>query len=123
MPSYKIIGADQKEYGPVSAEQLRQWVAEGRVNAQTLIQAEGETEWKPMSAFAEFADTLRTTPSVPPLPGSAAAVAPVEAVLGRDYELDIGNCIARSWALVKENFWPVVGISLLILLISIAINQ
>ena len=53
---YKIIGADQKEYGPVSAEQLRQWVTEGRVNAQTKVRAEGETEWKPLSAFAEFGD-------------------------------------------------------------------
>ena len=28
---YKIIGGDQKEYGPVTAEQLRLWVTEGRV--------------------------------------------------------------------------------------------
>ena len=34
---YKIIGADQKEYGPVTAEQLRQWIAEGRVNGQTSV--------------------------------------------------------------------------------------
>ena len=36
---YKIIGANQTEYGPVSAEQIRQWIAEGRVNAQTSAQA------------------------------------------------------------------------------------
>ena len=29
---YKIIGADQKEYGPVSIEQLRLWITEGRVD-------------------------------------------------------------------------------------------
>ena len=29
---YKIIGADKKEYGPITADQLRQWLAEGRVN-------------------------------------------------------------------------------------------
>ena len=27
---YKIIGADGKEYGPISAEQLRQWLNEDR---------------------------------------------------------------------------------------------
>ena len=43
---YKIIGADQKEYGPVSAEQLRAWLVEGRVNALTRILPEGTTEWK-----------------------------------------------------------------------------
>ena len=34
---YKIIGADGNEYGPITTEQLRQWLAEGRVNAQTKV--------------------------------------------------------------------------------------
>ena len=46
MPNYKIIGADSVEYGPVSAEQIRQWIAEGRVDAETKLQAEGSGEWK-----------------------------------------------------------------------------
>ncbi len=33
---YKIIGADGKEYGPVTAEQLKQWIADGRVNGNTM---------------------------------------------------------------------------------------
>jgi hypothetical protein len=28
---YKILGIDNKEYGPVSAEQVRTWIAEGRL--------------------------------------------------------------------------------------------
>ena len=52
---YKIIGADQKEYGPVSAEQLRQWLVEGRVSAQTQVLPEGATEWKPLGNLPEFA--------------------------------------------------------------------
>jgi hypothetical protein len=52
---YKIIGADQKEYGPVTAEQLRQWLAEGRVSAQTQVLPEGATEWKPLGTLPEFA--------------------------------------------------------------------
>jgi hypothetical protein len=52
---YKIIGADGKEYGPIAAEQLRQWIAEGRVNPQTQILAEGATQWRPLSDFPEFA--------------------------------------------------------------------
>jgi hypothetical protein len=58
---YKILGTDQKQYGPVTVDQLRQWINEGRANAQTLVQAEGSTEWKPLSAFPEFADALATT--------------------------------------------------------------
>ncbi|MGD0650124.1 MAG: DUF4190 domain-containing protein [Verrucomicrobiia bacterium] len=51
---YKIIGPDGKEYGPVTAEQMRQWVDEGRANAQTQVLAEGDVEWRPLSMFAEL---------------------------------------------------------------------
>jgi hypothetical protein len=63
---YKILGTDQKEYGPVTTDQLRQWIKEGRANAQTLVRAEGSTEWKPLSAFPELADTLATTTASTP---------------------------------------------------------
>jgi uncharacterized membrane protein len=121
---FKIIGADQKEYGPVSADQLRQWLAEGRVNGQTLICPEGQTEWKPLSTFAEFGETLRTTPGLSPASASGGSSGvPPEAILGRDYEVDIGGCITRSWDLVKQNLGPVVGIFLLVFVISAVINQ
>jgi hypothetical protein len=64
---FKIIGADQKEYGPITADQLRQWIAEGRVNAQTKVQPEGATEWKTMADLPEFAAVLpRPAPPLPP---------------------------------------------------------
>lgn len=63
---YKIIGADQKAYGPVSEEQIRHWIAESRVNAQTQIQAEGASDWKPLGSFPEFADAFGANAPVPP---------------------------------------------------------
>lgn len=63
---YKIIGADQKEYGPITAEQIRQWIAEGRVNGQTLVQAEGSTDWRPLASFPELASALPSQPGLPP---------------------------------------------------------
>src|SRR5437870_755110 len=62
LPMYKILGTDQKEYGPVSAEQLQQWIGEGRVHGQTATQTEGAADWKPLSTFAEFAGSLRADP-------------------------------------------------------------
>jgi len=59
---YKIIGVDGKEYGPVSVEQVRQWAAAGRINAHTLVQPEGSTDWK---AAANFPDLL--PPVAPPI--------------------------------------------------------
>src|SRR6185503_12607272 len=46
---------DQKQYGPVTAEQLREWAAQQRVNGQTMILADGATEWKPLNSFPELA--------------------------------------------------------------------
>ena len=51
---YKIVGSDGKEYGPASLEQLRQWIAQGRVNARTQVQETSAGEWKPASEFPEF---------------------------------------------------------------------
>ncbi len=64
---YKIIGADGKEYGPITAEQVRQWVAEGRANAQTKVLPEGATEWRALGEFPELA----TAASIAPLPQPA----------------------------------------------------
>jgi hypothetical protein len=66
---YKIIGADGKEYGPITADQLRQWIAEGRVNAQTRVLVEGATEWRPLADIPDFVTALPSAPPPPPLQG------------------------------------------------------
>ncbi len=68
MPTYKILGADGKEYGPVSGEVLRQWIAQRRATATTSVQAEGGGDWKPLSSFPEFADALPGGPPLFPAP-------------------------------------------------------
>jgi GYF domain 2 len=72
---YRIIGADQKEYGPVTADQIRGWIAEGRANAQTQVRLESELEWRPISSFPEFAAALSSGAPVPG-PGFAAFQTP-----------------------------------------------
>lgn len=59
---FKIIGGNGVEYGPVSADQVRQWITDGRANGQTLAQMEGTTEWKAISSFPEFAGSLASAP-------------------------------------------------------------
>jgi hypothetical protein len=55
---YNIIGADWKEYGPVSADAVRQWIKDGRATAQTRVQVEGTREWRLLGQCPEFADAL-----------------------------------------------------------------
>ena len=59
---YRIIGKDGQQYGPVTAEQLRGWIAENRANAQTLVQTDGAQDWKPLGALPEFAADLKPPP-------------------------------------------------------------
>jgi TM2 domain-containing membrane protein YozV len=62
---YKIIGTDGRQYGPISAEEIRRWLTENRVNAQTLVRADGVSEWKPLISFSEFAAEFKSAP--PPI--------------------------------------------------------
>src|SRR5882672_10526815 len=66
---YKILGGDGKEYGPISADTLRQWISEGRANAQTQVQPEGGTGWTALGQMAEFAP-LFSAPPPAALPGA-----------------------------------------------------
>ncbi len=52
---YRIIGADGREYGPVTRETLLQWIAESRANAQSRVRAEGAAEWQVLGSLPEFA--------------------------------------------------------------------
>jgi TM2 domain-containing membrane protein YozV len=69
---YRIIGVDGQQYGPVAAEQIRRWLGENRLNAQTLAQLEGASEWKPLVSFPEFEANVKAPPPgiamAPPLP-------------------------------------------------------
>ena len=51
---YKLIGTDGRMYGPVTLEQFRQWIAEGRATAQTLVQPVGSPDWNPLVEFPEL---------------------------------------------------------------------
>jgi TM2 domain-containing membrane protein YozV len=73
---YQIVGVDGRPYGPVGAEEIRRWITENRVNAQTLIHAEGAPEWKPLGSLPEFAAEWRMVPppiAPPPAIASRAA--------------------------------------------------
>ena len=42
---YRIIGADLREYGPVDVEEIREWINEGRADANTLVCEMDEKQW------------------------------------------------------------------------------
>ncbi|MEO7296965.1 MAG: RDD family protein [Verrucomicrobiota bacterium] len=52
--NYKIIGGDGREYGPVTLDELKGWVRDGRVGRQTQILRSDMGSWLPAAQFAEL---------------------------------------------------------------------
>ena len=75
MATYTIIGGDQKSYSSVTADDIRRWIADSRLNEQSLAKEENDTEWRPLSAFPEFAEALAASSAPPPPFSSPVAVA------------------------------------------------
>ncbi len=94
MPTYKIIGGDQKQYGPVTAEELRQWIAEGRLSGESLILTQDGGTWQHLSALPEFADALRSQVGAPPVVGRTISA---DQVLTDEPEVCIGECLGVGW--------------------------
>jgi hypothetical protein len=121
---YKVIGTDGREYGPISAEQLRQWIAERRADGQTQVQPEGSTEWRPLSELPEFAAALAAQPPAPgaPLGGGMPGDDLAAQVLARGYNVDVGACFSRSWDLFTKNLWMLIGVTLLVFVIIVVLG-
>lgn len=52
---FRIIGTDQKQYGPVTGAKVLEWIADGRIDWKTPAQLEGTSLWKPLASFVEKA--------------------------------------------------------------------
>ena len=116
---FTIIGGDGKEYGPVSVEQVRRWIAAGRANFETRARRVGEESWHPLRDFVEFSTDgsampppLAPDPFPPGVPVEARAYA--ENLIARAGRLDVFGCIERSWQLLRSHFWALVGVTFLV---------
>ena len=108
MANYTIIGGDGKQYGPITDTDLRKWLSEGRLNAQSLVKAESDAEFRTLATFPEFADLL----------GMGTAGSGIAPVIGANYEdretalrkvkvPAIGLIIASSISIV-EAIWDLI---------------
>lgn len=117
MANYIIIGGDSKEYGPVTDADVRQWLAEGRLNAQSFAKAESDAEFRPLAKFPEFADAFAA--QAPGVIGSMQSSANFQE---HDYELDLVGCITRGWELLKTNMGVLFVATLFYLAIEMAVG-
>jgi GYF domain 2 len=64
-PTYTVRGADGREYGPVSLEQITAWTREGRIMAQNEIRRNDMQHWAPAGDFIELKDAFPPAMSAP----------------------------------------------------------
>lgn len=112
---YTIIGGDGKEYGSVLPGDLRKWIADGRLNAQSLAKAESDAEFRPLSTFPEFADIfapqVAATGAPPPLAaagddGRDAALKKIQGPAVGLMVAGILNLLFGVWSVVQSIFFP-----------------
>lgn len=72
---YKIVGTDQREYGPVTRETILEWIAQGRANAKTIAKFE-DGAWKPLRTFEEFQSALGASAKAPLIETTVVSSAP-----------------------------------------------
>ena len=136
---YRIIGGDGREYGPVSAAQIEQWIAQNRSNARTQIKAEGAETWSSLGELPEFANAFTARAAIPPLPGTRPDATPTDAAtesaaetasqdtdsepafeqpdpaaaaracIGRSYRLSVFDTLSHGWDIVAARPFLAVG--------------
>jgi hypothetical protein len=78
---YKIKGTGGAEYGPVSTEELQQWVAQNRCTRESLVEVDGSGEWVPLATLPEFQDTFVAPPAPAPASGEGEGEGGVSTVI------------------------------------------
>jgi len=112
---FTIIGGDGREYGPVSADQIRNWINSGRANLDTQAKVLGSEEWRRLADYAEFAPPGSLPPVMePPLTGQPVAGAEPDlalASLGQRFgaaAID-GGIKTLCWLPTALAMWQILG--------------
>jgi len=82
--TYEIIGGDNRARGPVTGEELSQWIREGRASGHTMARVSDGEHWQPLGSFPEFVGPLQGLPWIPlyQAPPKAHGMAVASLVLG-----------------------------------------
>ncbi|MDR3458620.1 MAG: protein kinase [Verrucomicrobiae bacterium] len=103
------------KFGPPSSRKIEVDVRLDDVVLRAL-EKDPERRYQHASQVKTAVDTIAGSAAPPPPPPPVAnAVRLADEILARDYELNIRSCLRRSWVLVKKDFWPIVGVTALLI--------
>jgi len=89
---YRIVGVDGKVYGPIGLEQLRQWLAEGRIEGRTPVFVDGTSQWTVLDRLPEFVHLAPAGATAAPV-----ASAPARARGTNGFAVSALICALLSW--------------------------
>ena len=118
---YRIVGSDGNEYGPVSTEQLAQWIRERRVNGETRVQGE-DGAWRLLREVPELVVLLQPAVVAPPLISAPTEANSIPSDFDGDYDLDIVDCLTSAWRLFQQQFSTLFGPTMMYLLIAFGLG-
>jgi hypothetical protein len=118
-----LIGGDGREYGPYTADQIREWVAQGRANAQTRVRHDTGTNWQALGEFPEFASPGGPAGAAPGAPPPLTPEVVAAEYLARGGYVDVGHCVSRGWILVRDNAALTIGGTTLVALVTFGISM
>jgi hypothetical protein len=55
---YKVLASDGNEYDSISADKIKQWIRENRVELKTPVMPEGADDWVFLGDLPEFKDNF-----------------------------------------------------------------
>ncbi len=58
LPQYRVLGNDGQEYGPVYDDQIRQWIAEGRLERKSPVKPPEANDWVFLESLPEFIEAF-----------------------------------------------------------------
>ncbi len=124
---YEMSGSRQ---GPVSTEHILSLRRGGVIGDSTLVWSTGFSAWMPfaqselasqIAASAPAAQASHATSFPPPAPAGMTPYRPRQIQTRPGYRLSIRSTLSRAWGVLKSRFWPIIGVSLLsMIMISVA---
>jgi hypothetical protein len=65
---YTVMGDDGRDYGPVSADQIRIWIADERLEKKTPVKTPATKDWIFLVSLPEFSGEFDKLAHTPPRP-------------------------------------------------------
>jgi uncharacterized membrane protein len=118
---YTIVGGDGNEYGPVTEDAIRQWIAEGRANSGTLFKEVDASEWTKLGESGQFlaaiqaAEHSRASKLDPPeAPSDIQDQIDNEDIDFNEVDIEVLGTYTKGISLLLNNIGLLLGASMLV---------